>query len=121
MIPVIEDRIQLPSKRHVLRLFLYTKMIQKEVPFSESELDVLIELYEIGGYYDTDKEMEFFERCISKHYRTSTQSIRNVLTKFVNAGVIKKPKIHQRYISEEFLPQIESPTLGLNFLVYNAA
>src|ERR1700760_4827680 len=120
MIPVIEDRIQLPTKRDVLRLLLYTKLLEKGIEFSDSELDVLMELHTIGGYYDTDKEAEFFNNCITQKYRTSHQSIRNVLTKFVNAGVIRKPSIHQRYVSEDYLPQIDSEIVGLNFLVHNA-
>lgn len=121
MIPVIEDKVRLRTKRDVLRLFLYTKLIERGIQFSDSELDVLMELYDIGGYYDTDKEVEFFDNCIRSKYRTSYQSIRNVLTKFVNAGVIKKPRIHQRFVSSDYLPIINSDLVGLNFFVYNAA
>lgn len=121
MIPVIEDKVRLRSKREVLRLFLYTKLTEAGIQFSDSELDVLMELYEVGGYYDTTKEVEFFDNCIRSEFRTSYQSIRNVLTKFVNAGVIKKPRIHQRYISSDYLPTVDSNVVGLMFFVYNAA
>lgn len=120
-IPVIQDRVRLRSKRDVLRLFLYTKLTERGIKFSESELDVLIELHLIGGYYDTDRETIFFNTCINHKFRTSFQSVRNVLTRFVNLGVIKKPKIHQRYISPDYLPAIESDIVGLMFFVSNAA
>lgn len=119
MIPVLEDKIRLRSKREVLRLFLYTKLIEKGIVFSSSELDVLMELYEMGGYYDIDNELSFFNQCIDKKYRNSLQSVRNVLTKFVNLGVVKKPKIHKRFISEDYLPQIDSEQVGLMFFVSN--
>lgn len=120
-IPVIQDKIRLRSKRDVLRLFLYTKLIEQEVKFSDSELNVLIELYLLGGYKDLEKEREFFNLCITSKFRTSFQSIRNVLTKFVNLGIIKKPKIHQRYLSTDYLPEIASERVGLLFYVSNAA
>ncbi len=121
MIPVIEDRIRLPNKRQVLRLFLYTKLTERNIPFSDSELEVLMELYELGGYFSIEKEKELFGNCIAQRFRTSHQSIRNVLTKFVNYGVIKKPKIHQRYISPDYLPTIDSDIVGVMFFVSNAA
>lgn len=120
MIPVIEDRIKLRTKRDVLRLFLYTKLTEKGIRFSDTELDVLMELHEVGGYYDTDEEEVFFNNCIRKQFRTSPQSIRNVLTRFVMNGIVKKPKIHQRYIDKELLPEIDSDVVGLMFLVHNA-
>lgn len=120
MIPVIEDKVRLRSKRDVLRLFLYTKLTEKHIKFSDSELDVLMELHTIGGYYDTSRELEFFNSCIHQKFRTSFQSIRNVLTRFVNLGVVKKPKIHQRYISDDYLPTVEGSLVGLMFFVSNA-
>lgn len=121
MIPVIEDKVRLRTKRDVLRLFLYTKLTEKGIQFSDSELDVLMELHSIGGYYDTEKEGEFFTNCIVSKFRISTQSVRNVLTKFVNLGVIKKPRIHQRFVSPDYLPSIDSEVVGLMFFVSNAA
>lgn len=120
-IPVIQEKVRLRTKRDVLRLFLYTKLTEKGVPFSESELDVLMELYELGGYYDIDKEREFFHNCIIGKYRTSDQSVRNVLTKFVNYGVIKKPRIHQRFICHDYLPPLDTEQIGLMFFVSHAA
>lgn len=121
MIPVIEDKIRLRSRRDVLRLFLYTKLVERGIDFSGSELDVLMELYNIGGYENIDTEKEFFNACIEKKFRRSWQSVRNVLTRFVNLGVVKKPRIHQRSVSSDFLPVVESPILGLMFFVSNAA
>lgn len=121
MIPVIEDKIRLKTRRDVLRLFLYAKLTERRIKFSDSELDVLMELHEAGGYYDTVQEEQFFNNCIHKKFRTSFQSVRNVLTRFVNAGVVKKPKIHQRFISHDLLPEIESEVVGLMFFVSNAA
>lgn len=119
-IPVIEDKIILNNKREVMRLFLYIKLLEKGVKTSNTELNVLMELYEFGGYYNQEQETHFFTKCINSKFRTSDQSIRNVLTKFKNVGVVKKVKIHQRYISEEFLPKIDSQMVGLMFFVSNA-
>lgn len=123
MIPVIEDKVRLRTKRDVLRLFLYTKLTEQGIQFSETELDVLMELYDIGGYYDIDREAEFFQNCIKEKYRNSRQSIRNVITKFVNYGVIKKRGIHQRFLSPDYLPSmpINTSQIGLMFFVSHAA
>lgn len=121
MIPVIEDKIKLRTKREVLRLFLYTKLTERGIRFSDTELDVLMELHEVGGYYTIEQEGIFFDNCIQKKFRTSPQSVRNVLTRFVMNGIVRKPKIHQRYISTELLPTIDSDVVGLMFLVHNAS
>lgn len=121
MIPVIEDKIKLRTKRDVLRLFLYTKLTERGIRFSDTELDVLMELHEMGGYYNTEEESVFFTNCIQKKFRTSPQSVRNVLTRFVMNGVVRKPRIHQRFIDRDLLPRIESDVVGLMFLVHNAA
>lgn len=121
MIPVIEDRVRLQTKREVLRLLLYTKLTEKGIQFSESELDVLMELHQLGGYCDVDQEGEFITSCITKRFRRSVQSTRNVVTKFVNHGVIRKSKSHQRFVSNDYLPAIEADVIGLMFFVSNAA
>lgn len=121
MIPVIEDKIKLRSKREVLRLFLYTKLVERGIKFSDSELDVLMELHTAGGYHNADEEGSFVNQCIQKQFRTSFQSVRNVITRFVNYGIVKKPKIHQRHISSDILPKIPSDVVGLMFFVSNAA
>jgi hypothetical protein len=119
-IPVIQDKIKLNSKREVMKLFLYTKLLESNIKCSHKELEVLMELYEFGGYHNQEQEALFFAKCIDCKYRNSDQSIRNVLTRFKGYGVVEKPKIHQRHISTTYLPDIQSDKVGLMFFVSNA-
>lgn len=119
-IPVVQDKIKLNSKREVLKLLLYTKLLESNIKPSDTELEVLMELYEFGGYHSHEQEIIFFTKCINLKFRNSFQSIRNVLTKYKSFGVVMKPKIHQRHISTSYIPDIQSDTIGLMFFVSNA-
>lgn len=121
MIPVIEDKIRLRYKRDVFRLLLYIKLIEKGIPFHESELDVLCELHQRGGYTDDLTQQVFMDNCLSKGFRKSKQSIRNVLAKFVNQGVIKKTRNFNCHISHDYIPPVEAEMIGLMFYVSHAS
>jgi len=121
MIPVIEDKIRLREKRDVFRLLLYIKLTEKGIPFHESELNVLCELYEQGGYIDDATQQVFMDNCLQKKFRKSKQSIRNVLAKFVNHGVIKKHRNFNCHISHDYIPPIDAEIIGLMFYVSHAA
>jgi hypothetical protein len=119
-IPVVQDTIKLDSKRSVMRLLLYVKLLENGIKCSEKDLEILTELYEFGGYHSHQEEVLFFAKCIDLRFRRSNQSLRNVLTRFKKLGVIKKLKIHQRQISPTYLPDIKSDKVGLMFFVSNA-
>lgn len=118
---VINEEIILKSKRDVLRLHLYTKFLEKSIIATNTELDVLMELYDCGGFQSKEQERDFFTSCISKGYRTTDQSVRNVLAKFTKNGVLDRPKLHHRSIKDDFIPAIDSVHVGLKYSIMNAA
>jgi len=116
----IQDNIILKTRRDVLKLHLHTKLEEKSIKATDTEVDVLIELYELGGY-DEEKEKEFFDLCVNKSYRRSSDSVRNVISKFVNNGVVLKLKKKNREVNPEFLPRVTTPFVGLIYKIINAA
>lgn len=118
---VINESIVLKSKRDVLHLHLYTMLKKDNIQATSTELDVLIELYEFGGFANKDKKTEFFDVCISKQYRTTTQSVRNVLSKFTKNGVLDKPKANHRNLKEKYLPVTSTQLVGLKYTIINAS
>lgn len=120
-IPVITEHIRLHSKRDVLRLHLYTKFLENSIKATNTELDVLMELYDFGGFQSKEEERDFFASCIDKGYRNTDQSVRNVLAKFTKNGVLDRPKLHHRSLKESFIPSIDSEIVGLKYSIINAA
>lgn len=119
-IPVITEQIVLNSKREVLQLHLYTMFKKNNIRATNTELDVLMELYEFGGFVSKEQEQDFFNSCISKRYRNTAQSVRNVLAKFTKNGVLNRPKLHHRSLKDDYLPVINSDQVGLNYKIINA-
>ena len=119
-VAVIEDNLVLPTKREVLKLHILTKLRTKRIPYTENELDVLVELSEFGGY-DENSERDFLNRCVELKYRGSVDSTANVISKYVLAGVILKKKKRVRDLNPEFLPPITSKTVGLSYKIVNHA
>lgn len=119
-IQIIEDFITLPSKRDVLRLYLYTKLLENQIKATDTEIEVLMELYDFGGVYEgIDQEKAFFDLCIKKNHRRSYASVGNVLSKFVLNGVLLKPKKHHRQLNDMYLPRISTNVVGLNYKIIN--
>lgn len=117
---VINEEIILRTKRDVLRLHLYTKFLENAIPATNSELDVLMELYDFGGLENKEQEKEFFLSCISKGYRNTDQSVRNVLSKFTKNGVLNRPKLHHRSLKDTYIPSISTELVGLKYTIINA-
>ena len=115
---IIEDTVLLPSKVDVLRFHLNTKLQQNNIKATESEMDVLMALYEWGGFSDS-QDRSFYEDCVRRKYRGSEESVRNVITKFVNNNVILKIKKRNREINPDYLPKIDAPGIGLSYKVIN--
>lgn len=78
-----------------------------------------MELYDFGGFISKEQEKDFFSRCIEKGYRTTDQSVRNVLAKFTKNGVLNRPKLHHRSIKDVFLPEISTDLVGLKYTIIN--
>ena len=117
---ILSDKILLPSLRDVLRIHFYIKFMQNKVEFFDSDLDIIIELYLAGGYSSTDEQNRFIRLCINKRYKKSVQSVRNSFSRYVNSGVLKKPKNRELYVSEEYLPTIEFDKIILNHVISHA-
>lgn len=114
------DKILLSNKKDVLRVHLYLKFIQYDIQPFENDIDILIELYCFGGYSGREKQEEFINLCLQRDYKKSKQSIRNVLSKYTNLGVLNKPKNLYLSVNEKFIPNIEFDKLVLQHVVSHA-
>jgi hypothetical protein len=114
------DKILLSNKKDVLRVHLYLKFIQYGIQPFENDIDILIELYCFGGYKGRTKQEEFIDICLEKSYKKSKQSIRNILSKYTNLGVLDKPKNLSLSINEKYIPNINFDKLVLQHTVSHA-
>lgn len=114
------DKILLSNKKDVLRVHLYLKFIQYGIQPFENDIDILIELYCFGGYKGREEQEEFINLCLSKDYKKSKQSIRNILSKYTNLGVLSKPKNLSLSINEKYIPNIDFDKLVLQHTVSHA-
>ena len=113
MIKAFSDTILLPTKRDVLKFHISLMLAQKQIKASDADIDVMIELYEFGGYNNSTEQESFIKSCIDKNLRKSKQSVRNTLSKYVGLGVFKKKKNTVLHISEDYLPKVDCSKLVL--------
>lgn len=113
----IYEVMLLKGKKDVLRLHLYAKLLSIGVIPYEKDLDVLVALYEAGGYKNDVEQHEFFNFCLEKSLKKSVQSIRNTLAKYTELGVLDKPKNTVRFLNEKWLPQIEADRIVLDYKI----
>ena len=52
---------------------------KKNIHVSPKDLNLLVELYRMGGYEDKVEQSEFFDKCIKHQYKKTVQSVRNTL------------------------------------------
>lgn len=114
------DKILLPSKKDVLRVHLYLKLLQYGIKPFENDLDIILELYLFGGYSNKDEQLNFIQMCMDKKLKKTNQSVRNTLSKYVIAGVFTKPKNTNLYLDDKFIPKIECDKLVLQHLISHA-
>lgn len=120
MIKAFSDTVLLPTKRDVLRIHLYFKMIQYGIKPFENDIDLILELYLFGGYSNTEEQISFISLCMEKDLKKSEQSIRNTLSKYVSMGVFEKKRNTQLKVSEKFIPSVECSKLLLKYTISHA-
>lgn len=113
------DTIILPTRRDVLRVHLYSKLLENGIQPFENDIDMVLELYCFGGYTD-ETQRQFFDICLEKKYRKSEQSVRNTLSKYTSLGVLEKPRNRQLFVSDKFIPSVDCDLLVLQHRVTHA-
>lgn len=116
-IKVLKDKILLREKNDVLRLFLYGKLLEKGIRPLENDINILLELYQFGGFYNKEQRNQFIQNCLHKAYRRSAQSVSNTLSTYTKLNVLKKPKNSKRFLNEEYLPTVDCDKLVLQSLI----
>jgi len=119
-IPLIKDKIKMPSKLDLMKMHLLIKLTSNKITVSDSELTLLASLYLQKGIRNKEEMSNFFEYCISNKIRLSAQSVRNILARFTQLNVIVKPKPNQRFISKEYMLDInEENNFAFNYTIYS--
>lgn len=114
------DKVLLPHKKDVLRIHLYSKLVQYGIRPFENDIDIVLELYLFGGYSNAEEQTKFINLCISKGLKKTPQSLRNTLSKYVNIGIFEKPKNTILKVNDKFLPKVECDKLVLQHTVSHA-
>ena len=113
----ITEKLLLKTKEDVLRVHLYTMLLNKgHIPYNK-DLDILIALYQRGGYNNGEEQKEFFDLCINKKYKRTFQSLRNTLSTYTSLGVLERPKNEKRFLSKTWIPAIEAEKLVLDYKI----
>ncbi len=120
IIKVLQDKILLSTKKDTLKVHLYFKLIQYGIRPLQNDMEVMLELYLFGGYSTAEDQYRFIDICMDKKLKKSKQSVRNTLSKYVNAGVFSKPKNSSLYVNEKFIPVLETDKLVLQHLISHA-
>lgn len=92
MIPVIDHKFLLKDRSSLVRLHLFIKCYELGDYPESSALDVLEHLYYSKGISNKEENNAFIESCVNNKLRGSAQSVRNVLSKYTDLGILKKPK-----------------------------
>ena len=119
IIKSLNDIITVPSRRDVVRIHLYSKLIQYGIQPYENDIDMILELYFFGGYTE-ENQMSFFDICLEKRYKKSQQSVRNTLSKYTSLGVLEKPRNRRLFVSSKFVPSVDCDLLVLSHKVTHA-
>ena len=114
------DKVLLPTKRDVLRVHLYFKLLENNIRPFENDMDIILELYFYNGYHNSDEQASFIKVCIDKKYRKSDQSLRNALSKYAKLGVFTKPKNTVLHVSDDYIPQVKNDRLILQHIISHA-
>jgi hypothetical protein len=103
---LIREDLKFSEKTKVLKVYLYTKMIDKGlIPF-DNDLNILSELYFFGGYKGDKYKKEFYKILLNKKLRGSEQSIHNKLTDFHELGLIKRTDKNCVDLNYDFFPEV---------------
>lgn len=119
-IKAFSDRVLLKEKRDVLRVHLYFKLIEYGIKPFENDISIIIELYLFGGYSNSEEQNKFIDICMKKKLKKSSQSVRNTLSKYVSAGVFRKPKNKVLTLDERFIPTVTCDKLVLQHTISHA-
>ncbi len=109
---IIQDNITLGSKDELIAAHIYMQFKKHNIHFSENDISVIVELYNINGYHNKEEQDAFFKTCIEKKYKSVAQSVRNTLNKYTEAGFLSKPKNLQRFVNKDFIPDIQNSKIG---------
>ena len=114
------DKFLLGEKRDVLRLHLYSKLLQFGIKPFENDIDIILELYLFGGYSNSEEQTKFIDICMEKGLKKSVQSVRNTLSKYVSIGLFDKPKNTILHVNEKFIPNVSCDRIILEHKISHA-
>lgn len=116
-IKAFSDKVLLKNKEDVLRLHLYTKLLQYGIKPFENDIDIILDLYLFGGYNNGEEQAKFIKQCLDKKMKKTDQSVRNVLSKYTKLKVFDKPRNKVLKLNDKYLPTISFDRLVLQHLV----
>ena len=108
MIARVSDNIVVEDKRDLVRLHFYIKyVIEKDIPLTKGDLDVLTSLYFYGPIENKGSMDKFILLCMNNGSKGSNQSVRNSMRVLRSHGIINKSKNSQaKYDDDDVLPYI---------------
>lgn len=97
MISLVETALKFKTKSDALKFHLLAISTEENLKLSSADIDVAIEIYNIG--YTKD----LFKICVEKGYFKSEQTVRNSVAKLTKKGILLKGR-RNREVNKKFLP-----------------
>lgn len=108
-ISLIEDTITM-DKVSLIKIHLFIKLVENSISdiLSDRELNILSFLYAYGGITDKVSMEDFSNRCfhMALSEKDSIQSVRNALGKARELGVVKRRKVNNWKLDDNYLPKL---------------
>lgn len=124
IISVIEDKVSM-KKVSLVKIHLFIKLVENNISaeFTDRELNILSHLYTYGGVTDKLSMELFTEHCFDNKLleKNSVQSIRNVLGKARELGVVKRRKSNNWKISDGFLQKTDKQFTVFKYILTDYA
>lgn len=115
-----KDAVLLPEKKDVLRIHLYFKLLQYNIRPFEPHIDLILELYTFGGYNGPEEQGRFLQVCVDKGIRKSAQGVRNIVSKYVQLGVLNSERNTHAEVNEKYIPKAKVDKIALTHIIGHA-
>lgn len=116
----LSEKVLLASKKDVLKVHLYFKLLQHGIKPFENDIDIILELYLFGGYSNSEQQARFIQICLDKKFKKSDQSLRNTFSKYVTMGVLNKPRNTVLQLNDKFIPTVKCDKIVLQHIISHA-
>ena len=119
---VISDNLKFELFK-LIKIHMYIKLTENnnESKLTDGDLDIIVNLYLFGGITDKNTMSNFSKDCFNKQLTSvnSAQSVRNSLSIGRKLGVIKRKRVNNWVITDNYLPKLDTDLYAFKYLLTN--